>query len=52
MAIDPRLLSRVYGRHPARVLPFDERYDGVILHPAERRVVATPFPKFSTTARW
>ena len=88
MSLDANILAQVYGRHPARVLPFDELYDGLlrevaagnvlcvdegplqlflysnrciydrnwnpfsliarglILEPASRRVVATPFPKF------
>jgi RNA ligase len=88
MPLDRDLLTRLYGRHPARVLPFEQLYDGLhaavragnvvvsreggleqftyttacrfgkqwdlfsllarglILDPASRRVVATPFPKF------
>ena len=88
MPLNPDVLSKVYGRHPARALPFGELYEGMhaavragtvvvsreagleqftytavcrfekqwdlfsllarglILDPAARGVVATPFPKF------
>ena len=88
MELDRNLISSVYGRHPARAMPFDElragllaavraqnvvvcesdgleiymysngcRFDnrwdlfsllarGLILDPAGKRVLATPFPKF------
>lgn len=88
MPLDPDTLARVYGRHPARTMPFDELYAGLraqlaagnvvraaegplelylysnrcifernwnlfslisrglVVEPAARRVVATPFPKF------
>ena len=41
MPLEPEVLSRVYGRHPARAMAFDELYEGLAREVAAGNVVRT-----------